>query len=79
MSRKGADLIEEAITEELSIGDGRDHRRWFVYTENVACLGCAAGPVMMSKVLTATKHMEPDKGSVKEPSVRLNVTTQEVK
>lgn len=44
----GADMIEEAITEELSIGDGETTEDGIFTLNNVACLGCCSlAPVMM--------------------------------
>ncbi|NLY70382.1 MAG: NADH-quinone oxidoreductase subunit NuoE [Clostridiales bacterium] len=44
----GADAIEEAITEELSIGDGETTEDGIFTLNNVACLGCCSlAPVMM--------------------------------
>ena len=44
----GADLIEEAITEELGIGDGETTEDGLFTLNNVACLGCCSlAPVMM--------------------------------
>ncbi len=46
----GADMIEEAITEELSIGDGETTEDGIFTLNNVACLGCCSlAPVMMIK------------------------------
>ena len=38
----GADMIEEAITEELSIGDGETTEDGIFTLNNVACLGCCS-------------------------------------
>lgn len=44
----GADAIEEAITEELNIGDGETTEDGLFTLNNVACLGCCSlAPVMM--------------------------------
>lgn len=44
----GADAIEEAITEELGIGDGETTEDGIFTLNNVACLGCCSlAPVMM--------------------------------
>ena len=44
----GADIIEEAITEHLSIGDGETTEDGVFTLNNVACLGCCSlAPVMM--------------------------------
>ena len=44
----GADSIEEAITEELGIGDGETTEDGLFTLNNVACLGCCSlAPVMM--------------------------------
>lgn len=44
----GADQIEEAITEELGIGDGETTGDGLFTLNNVACLGCCSlAPVMM--------------------------------
>lgn len=44
----GADSIEEAITEELGIGDGETTADSLFTLNNVACLGCCSlAPVMM--------------------------------
>lgn len=44
----GADGIEEAITEELGIGDGETTEDQLFTLNNVACLGCCSlAPVMM--------------------------------
>ena len=44
----GADQIEEAIQEELSIGDGETTEDGLFTLNNVACLGCCSlAPVMM--------------------------------
>ena len=44
----GADQIEEAITEELGIGDGETTEDGLFTLNNVACLGCCSlAPVMM--------------------------------
>ena len=46
----GADQIEEAITEELGIGDGETTGDGLFTLNNVACLGCCSlAPVMMIK------------------------------
>ncbi len=46
----GADMIEEAISEELSIGDGETTEDGVFTLNNVACLGCCSlAPVMMIK------------------------------
>jgi NADH-quinone oxidoreductase subunit E len=46
----GADLIEEAITEHLGIGDGETTSDGVFTLNNVACLGCCSlAPVMMIK------------------------------
>lgn len=46
----GADMIEEAITEELAIGDGETTEDGIFTLNNVACLGCCSlAPVMMIK------------------------------
>ncbi len=44
----GADMIEEAITEHLNIGDGETTEDGIFTLNNVACLGCCSlAPVMM--------------------------------
>lgn len=44
----GADKIEEAISEELNIGDGETSEDGLFTLNNVACLGCCSlAPVMM--------------------------------
>ena len=44
----GADIIEEAITEQLSIQDGETTEDGVFTLNNVACLGCCSlAPVMM--------------------------------
>lgn len=44
----GADIIEEAITEHLNIGDGETTADGIFTLNNVACLGCCSlAPVMM--------------------------------
>lgn len=44
----GADIIEEAITEHLSIKDGETTEDGIFTLNNVACLGCCSlAPVMM--------------------------------
>lgn len=46
----GADIIEEAVTEELSIKDGETTEDGIFTLNNVACLGCCSlAPVMMVK------------------------------
>ncbi len=46
----GADIIEEAITEHLSIGDGETTEDGLFTLNNVACLGCCSlAPVLMVK------------------------------
>jgi len=46
----GADMIEEAITEELNIADGETTEDGIFTLNNVACLGCCSlAPVMMVK------------------------------
>jgi NADH:ubiquinone oxidoreductase subunit E len=46
----GADLIEEAVCEELSIADGETTEDGLFTLNNVACLGCCSlAPVMMVK------------------------------
>lgn len=46
----GADMIEEAITEELGIADGETTEDGIFTLNNVACLGCCSlAPVMMVK------------------------------
>ncbi len=46
----GADMIEEAISEELSIRDGETTEDGIFTLNNVACLGCCSlAPVMMIK------------------------------
>jgi NADH-quinone oxidoreductase subunit E len=46
----GADLIEEAVTEHLGIGDGETTPDGVFTLNNVACLGCCSlAPVMMVK------------------------------
>jgi NADH-quinone oxidoreductase subunit E len=46
----GADLIEEAVTEHLGIGDGETTPDGIFTLNNVACLGCCSlAPVMMVK------------------------------
>lgn len=46
----GADGIEEAITEELAIGDGETTEDGIFTLNNMACLGCCSlAPVMMIK------------------------------
>lgn len=46
----GADMIEEAITEELAIGDGETTEDGLFTLNNVACLGCCSlAPVLMIK------------------------------
>lgn len=44
----GADRIEQAISEELGIGDGETTEDGLFSLKNVACLGCCSlSPVMM--------------------------------
>ena len=44
----GSDRIEQAITEELGIGDGETTEDGLFSLKNVACLGCCSlSPVMM--------------------------------
>ncbi|MDD4564312.1 MAG: NADH-quinone oxidoreductase subunit NuoE [Eubacteriales bacterium] len=44
----GADKIEEAISEELNIGDGETTEDGLFTLNNMACLGCCSlAPVMM--------------------------------
>lgn len=44
----GADRIEQAISEELGIGDGETSEDGMFSLKNVACLGCCSlSPVMM--------------------------------
>jgi len=44
----GADRIEQAISEELGIGDGETSEDGLFSLKNVACLGCCSlSPVMM--------------------------------
>ena len=46
----GAKMIEEAITEHLSIHDGETTEDGLFTLNNVACLGCCSlAPVMMVK------------------------------
>lgn len=46
----GADLIEEAVCEHLSINDGETTEDGLFTLNNVACLGCCSlAPVMMIK------------------------------
>jgi NADH:ubiquinone oxidoreductase subunit E len=46
----GADMIEEAISEELSISDGQTTEDGLFTLNNMACLGCCSlAPVMMIK------------------------------
>jgi NADH-quinone oxidoreductase subunit E len=46
----GADMIEEAVTELLEIGDGETTADGLFTLNNVACLGCCSlAPVMMIK------------------------------
>lgn len=46
----GADMIEEAVNEELSIKDGETTEDGIFTLNNVACLGCCSlAPVMMVK------------------------------
>ncbi|MDR1571117.1 MAG: NADH-quinone oxidoreductase subunit NuoE [Clostridiales Family XIII bacterium] len=46
----GADLIEEAVSEFLGIGDGETTEDGLFTLNNVACLGCCSlAPVMMVK------------------------------
>lgn len=46
----GADMIQEAIFEELSIGDGETTEDGLFTLNNMACLGCCSlAPVMMIK------------------------------
>jgi NADH-quinone oxidoreductase subunit E len=46
----GADLIEEAVTEYLGVGDGETTPDGIFTLNNVACLGCCSlAPVMMVK------------------------------
>lgn len=46
----GADMIEEAISEELNIKDGETTEDGLFTLNNVACLGCCSlAPVMMVK------------------------------
>ncbi|MDR2771153.1 MAG: NADH-quinone oxidoreductase subunit NuoE [Clostridiales Family XIII bacterium] len=46
----GADLIEEAVSEYLGIGDGETTADGVFTLNNVACLGCCSlAPVMMVK------------------------------
>ncbi|MDR2087881.1 MAG: NADH-quinone oxidoreductase subunit NuoE [Clostridiales Family XIII bacterium] len=46
----GADLIEEAVSEHLGIGDGETTPDGVFTLNNVACLGCCSlAPVMMVK------------------------------
>lgn len=46
----GADLIEEAVCEELNIKDGETTEDGLFTLNNVACLGCCSlAPVMMIK------------------------------
>jgi len=46
----GADMIEEAICEELKISDGETTEDGIFTLNNVACLGCCSlAPVMMVK------------------------------
>ena len=46
----GADMIEEAICEELNIADGETTEDGIFTLNNVACLGCCSlAPVMMIK------------------------------
>ncbi len=46
----GADMIEEAIVEELNIEDGETTEDGIFTLNNVACLGCCSlAPVMMIK------------------------------
>jgi len=46
----GADMIEEAVCEELNISDGETTADGIFTLNNVACLGCCSlAPVMMIK------------------------------
>ncbi|HML38379.1 MAG TPA: NADH-quinone oxidoreductase subunit NuoE [Bacillota bacterium] len=46
----GADMIEEAVCEELNISDGETTEDGIFTLNNVACLGCCSlAPVMMIK------------------------------
>ncbi|MBP6492377.1 MAG: NADH-quinone oxidoreductase subunit NuoE [Clostridia bacterium] len=48
----GADMIEEAICEELNIADGETTEDGIFTLNNVACLGCCSlAPVMMIKTV----------------------------
>lgn len=49
----GADMIEEAICEELNINDGETTEDGIFTLNNVACLGCCSlAPVMMIKTVS---------------------------
>lgn len=63
----GADAIEEAITEELNIGDGETTEDGLFTLNNVACLGCCSlAPVMMVQSLDG----EETYGNLTKESVR---------
>ncbi|MGI6727580.1 MAG: NADH-quinone oxidoreductase subunit NuoE [Anaerovoracaceae bacterium] len=77
----GADLIEEAITEELSIGDGETTEDGLFTLNNVACLGCCSlAPVMMVKSADSDEtYGNLTKDSVKEALREIKRNNQEVK
>ncbi len=63
----GADMIEEAITEELSIGDGETTEDGIFTLNNVACLGCCSlAPVMMIR----NKEGDETYGNLTKDSVK---------
>ena len=63
----GADSIEEAIEEELSIKDGETTEDGLFTLNNVACLGCCSlAPVMMIK----TAEGEETFGNLTKSSTR---------
>ncbi len=63
----GADMIEDAITEMLEIGDGETTEDGLFTLNNVACLGCCSlAPVMMIR----TTDGEETYGNLTKDKVR---------
>lgn len=63
----GADMIEEAISEELNISDGETTEDGLFTLNNVACLGCCSlAPVMMVKSVSG----EETYGNLTKDSVK---------
>lgn len=77
----GADMIEEAVSEELAIADGETTEDGLFTLNNVACLGCCSlAPVMMIKSTDGDETFgNLTKDSVREALREIRHREQEMK